>query len=240
MHLARPQQRTRFFLAMSLVFLAIALTGFSTTYFIPLATRTLHAPPVIHVHGILVFSWLLFLILQSGLVQTRRMPTHRRLGAYGAALAASIVVSGVAVGLHATRRDLVNGADPFVIGQMVNILIEMALFGGFVAWAIAWRRDGEAHKRLLMLATISALAPAWLRLRHLMPGVPNPFVTFALLADALLLVAIAADWIRQRRVHPVYLWGGGFMVAVHLVEIWAIESAPWQRLGRWLMDVPAT
>lgn len=238
MAIARHGNRTRFFLAMSVVFLAVALTGFSTTYFIPLAKRALHAPPVIHVHGVLVFAWLLFFILQSSLVQTRRILTHRQLGPYGAALAVGVVVSGVAVGLHATRRDLGNGADPFVIGQMVNILIEMALFGGFVAMAVAWRRDGESHKRLLLLATISALAPAWLRLRHLVP-VPNPFVTYSLLADSLLLVAIAADWITRRRIHPVYLWGGGIMVAVHLVELWAIESAPWQRLGRWLMEVPS-
>jgi hypothetical protein len=42
------------------------------------------------------------------------------------------------------------------------------------------QRDGASHKRLLLLATISALGPAWLRFRHIFPAVPQPFVTFSL------------------------------------------------------------
>lgn len=230
--------RTRFFLAMSLLFLAIALVGFSTTFFIPLARGTFEAPAVIHVHGALLFGWLAFFIVQSSLVQRRRVALHRRTGRFGAALAVAIVVSGVGVGLHATRRDLAAGVGDFALGQFVNILIEMALFAVLVGAAIACRRDGEAHKRLLLLATISALAPAWLRLRHLFPDVPNPFVTFSLLADGLLLVAIARDWLATRRVHPVYIWAGGAMVAVHIVELLAITSPPWLRLSRWLLGEP--
>jgi hemolysin-activating ACP:hemolysin acyltransferase len=115
----------------------------------------------------------------------------------------------------------------------------MALFAALVGAAIMLRRDSESHKRLLVLATISVLAPAWLRLRHLFPAVPNPFVTFALLADSLLLVAIARDLLVLKRIHPVYLWAGGAMVVVHLIEILAIRSPPWLRLSRWLLGEPA-
>jgi hypothetical protein len=135
------------------------------------------------------------------------------------------------------RRDIANGGDDFVVGQFVNILIEMLLFGALVAAAIAMRRDSEAHKRLLLLAAISMLGPAWLRFRHFLPWVPNPFVTLSLVADSVLLVAIARDWIALKRVHPVYLWGGGAMVAVHTVELAAIRSEPWLRLSRWLLGL---
>lgn len=232
--------KSGFYLYMACLFLVIALVGFSTTFFIPLARGTFQAPAVIHVHGALLFGWLLFLILQASLVQTRNVRLHRQLGQVGVALCIAIVVSGVLVGLHATRRDLAAGGDEFVEGQFVNILIEMLLFGLLVAAAIVLRRDSESHKRLLLLATISALAPAWLRFRHLLPAVPNPFVVFSLLADSLLLVAIARDWIASRRVHPVYIWAGGAMVMVHLVEMFAIRSAPWLRLSRWLLGGPAT
>lgn len=220
---------------MACLFLAIALIGFSTTFFIPLARGAFQAPAVIHVHGLLLFGWLLFLILQASLIQARHVREHRLVGQLGVVLCIAIIVSGVFVGLHATRRDLAAGGDEFVEGQFVNILIEMLLFGLLVGAAIVLRRDGESHKRLLMLATISALAPAWLRFRHLFPAVPNPFWVFSLLADSLLLVAIARDWIASRRVHPVYLWAGGAMVMVHVVELLAIRSAPWLRLSRWLL-----
>ena len=230
---------SRFFHSMAWGFLAIALAGFSTTFFIPLARGSFTAPAIIHLHGALLFGWLLFFIMQSSLIQTRSFSMHRRLGIAGAALCVAIVVSGVLVGLHATRRDLAAGGDDFILGQFVNILIEMVLVGALVAAAIALRRDPESHKRLLLLATISALAPAWLRLRHLFPAVPNPFVTFSLLADSLLLVAMARDRIVLKRIHPTYLWAGGAMVAIHAIELLAIRSEPWLRLSRWLLGEPA-
>lgn len=223
---------------MTWAFLAIAVTGFSMTFFIPIARGSFRAPPVIHVHAALVFGWLLLLILQATLVQRRDIARHRRFGAAGALLAVGVVASGVLVGIHATRRDLANGGDDFVVGQFVNILVEMLLFGALVGMAIAFRRDSETHKRLLVLATISILGPAWLRFRHLFPAVPNPFVTFSLVADSVLLLAIARDWIALKRVHPVYLWAGGAMVAIHAVELLAVRSPPWLRLSRWLLGEP--
>jgi hypothetical protein len=227
--------RCRFFLLLSVAFLVIAIIGFSTTFFIPLARGAFKAPPVVHIHGMLLFGWLMLLVAQSFLVMRHRFLTHRRLGVIGGALAAAIVVSGVFVGLYATRRDLALGADDFVSGQFVNILIEMTVFGALVAAAIALRHDGASHKRLLILATISALAPAWLRFRHLFPQVSNPFVVFSLLADSIVLVVIARDWIESKRVHPVYIYAGSSMIAIHLVELLAITSPPWLRVSRWLL-----
>lgn len=153
----------------------------------------------------------------------------------GAAIALGMMVSGVFIGLWATRRDIAAGGGDFAAGQFVNIIIEMLLFGALVAGAIAMRRKREWHKRLLLLATISVLGPAWLRFRHFMPGVENPFVVFSYLADSVLLVAIAHDLLTQRRVHPAYYIVGTAMVVVHLVELHAITSAPWLATARWLL-----
>lgn len=236
---AKAKPRSRFFLAMGGVFLLVALTGFMGTYFVPMARRGFHAPAVVHVHGALLFGWLLLFIAQAWRAQRRRMPQHRQWGWFGAGMCAAIVASGVGVGLFATRRDLAAGGGDFALGQFVNILIEMLLFGALVAAAVFLRRDGESHKRLLLLATISVLAPAWLRFRHLLPAVPHPFVTFSIVADSLLLLAIARDWIAMRRVHPVYLWAGGAMVLVHAIELLAITSPPWLWLSRRLLGVAA-
>ncbi len=236
---AQAKSRSKFYLYLSVGFLAIAITGFSTTFFIPLAHGTFRAPTIIHIHAALVFGWLLFLIVQISLVQRRRILTHRQLGWVGAALATALVASGVLVGLYATRRDLAGSSDEAVLGQFVNILIEMLLFGSLVAAAIYSRRDKESHKRFLILATISALGPAWFRFRHIFPAVPHPIVTWSLIADSLLLLVIARDWLTMKRVHPVYLWAGSVMVAVHMLELFAYRSAPWIWLSRWLLGVPA-
>lgn len=57
--------------------------------------------------------------------------------------------------------------------------------------------------------------------------------------SSVLLVAMARDWIAYRRVHPVYIFAGGAMVAIHAVELAAIDSQAWLRLGRWLLGEPA-
>lgn len=231
--------RSRFFLHIALAFLAIAGIGFSTTFFLPLAQGRFAAPVVIHLHGILCFAWLLFFLLQQRLVDTRRVSLHRRLGWAGAALCAALAISGVAVGVYATRRDLAAGADDAVLGQFVNILIEMLLFGGLVTAAIVRRRDRESHKRLLLLATISILGPAWLRFRHLLPAVEHPFIVFSLIADSVLLVAIAHDLLAYKRVHPVYILAGGMMFGIHMIELFAGDSALWLQVGRGLLGEAA-
>ena len=101
-----PHPRSRFLLYLSLAFLAIALAGFSTTLFIPLARGSFVAPVPVQVHGVLMFCWLLLLIGQTALVSSGKTAVHRRLGWLGAALAAAIVPSGVTSGVYATRRDL--------------------------------------------------------------------------------------------------------------------------------------
>lgn len=231
----RSVPRDPFFLALGAAFLAIAIAGFSTTFFFPLARGVFSAPLVVYVHGALLFGWLALFITQSALIKTRAYNIHRRLGWAGAVLAGGIVVSGVLVGLYATRRDLGATGEDWPYGGFVNIVIEMMVFGLLVAAAVLSRRQPEHHKRYLVLATISALGPAWFRFRHFMPFVPNPVVTFSLLADAVLLVVAARDWRRLGRVHPVYVWAGGTMVAVHLIELSAPDSQLWLRWGRWLL-----
>jgi hypothetical protein len=157
------------------------------------------------------------------------------MGWIGMAMGGAIVVSGIAVGVFAARRDLATTAQSWPYGQFVNNCIEMAVFGLLVGAAILFRRQPETHKRLLVLATISALGPAWFRFRHFMPFVPNPVVTFSLVADSVLLVVIARDWLAFKRVHPVYLWAGGVMFAVHACELAFADTDVWTRIGSWLL-----
>ena len=235
----RSVVRSRFFLYLTVVFLAIAMAGFSTTLFVPLARGTFTAPPIIKIHGALLFGWLLFLIAQASLIQSKKVITHRRSGWLGAFLCIAIMISGVLVGAFATHRDLAVGGESGLIGSFVNTVIEMILFGSLVGAAIFYRRTPETHKRLLVVATISILGPAWFRFRHFMPFVPNPFVTFSYIADSVLLIPIARDWITYKRVHPVYIWAGGAIFLIHAVELLVVDSEPWLRFGRWLLGISA-
>lgn len=48
------------------------------------------------------------------------------------------------------------------------------MFTGLVAAGLINRRRPEVHKRLMLLATLLILWPAWFRFRHFFPGVPRP------------------------------------------------------------------
>lgn len=61
---------------------------------------------------------------------------------------------------------------------------------------------------------------------------------FSLIADALLLVPIAHDLITRRQVHPIYLRVGALVVAIHMIELAAIDSRPWVQLARMLLGLP--
>ncbi|MES2306482.1 MAG: hypothetical protein V4558_13320 [Gemmatimonadota bacterium] len=220
---------------MAVAGLCVGLIGFSTTLFIPLARGTFHAPPIVEIHGALFFSWLLLLVCQAQLVRTRRLPTHRRLGWVGAGLAVAMAASGVAVDILVTHRDLAAGQGDLARGQFLNILIEMVIFLGLVVAAVLCRRKPGWHKRLILLATISVLGPAWLRFRHFLPWVGNPFVTFSLIADAALLVAIGHDLRTTRKVHPAYLWAGSAMFAIHCAELFLSDTGPWLATARLLL-----
>jgi hypothetical protein len=108
-------------------------------------------------------------------------------------------------------------------------LFSMAAFALFVAAAIALRRDMQAHKRLMLLATISILDAAVARL---------PFDVFRTSSwaylpatDMLLAVAILYDLASRRVVHPVYLWGGLLLVVEQALRIPVGATAVWQAIA---------
>lgn len=233
--MTEARTRSAFYLYLGVFFLAVALTGFAKTFFVPLARGSFSAPWIIYAHGACLFAWLLLFIAQSVLVRLRKIKAHRLAGQCGAVLALAIFVSGYAVGAFATRRDLAAG-ETWPYGAFVNTVIEMIVFGTLVGLALRTTHRPESHIRYLVLAMITVLGPAWFRFRRFMPFVPHPIVTFSLIADSLWPVVMLRDYLTLRRIHPVYLIAGSAMFAIHLIELTADGSQLWYRIGRFLID----
>ena len=87
--------------------------------------------------------------------------------------------------------------------QLLGPLLDMLVFAPFFAAAIYYRRKPELHKRLMIVATTSLLIAAVGRMQFL--GEPR-VVLVHLIWTAPILLAMAHDFWRQRRVHPVYVW----------------------------------
>lgn len=235
----RPKvQRSRFFLASACLAIAVAAVGFAKTFFIPLAHGTFSAPASFFVHGGLFFGWILLFAAQVTLIRGRQPALHRTLGWLALPLAAGMVVSTVRVGVLAMQRDLAAGDGPVAISLLVGTCSSPVIFAFLVALAICYRRRADVHKRLMLLATIFVLWPAWFRFRHIFPSVPFPEYVFAIVAaDALIPVAMLYDWFKLGRVHPVYLWGGTALIAEQIAETVMFDSPGWRAVARWLADV---
>ncbi len=92
----RTESRS-FYVWMAGAFLLIAFGGFTPTYWAKVAAGTFHAEPIIHIHGILLFTWTCFFFVQTALVASGRILDHRAWGLAGISLF-SIMMCSILVG----------------------------------------------------------------------------------------------------------------------------------------------
>ena len=207
--------------------IAVAIVGFAKTFFLPLFMGTFSAHPVYYVHGAFMFSWVIFFAGQPLWVHRRNLRLHKRMGWIGTGIVAGVVLSTFAVATLASRRTAAAGDLDTASGELLVVMMELTTFSALIVSAFLLRHRPDVHKRLMLLALIASLGPAWFRFRHYFPPVENPiFVYSVLLADSLVVIAALVDFIRERRVHWVYLFVGSGMVCVHLIEVFAFGT-PW-------------
>lgn len=212
------------YLTAALACAAIAATGFARSYYLKSLFGRPPLPALLHVHGAIMSAWCVLFIVQAYLIATHRVRVHRRLGILGAALAFLVVAVGIYATVLATAREVqqhVIGPFHFLFGlNLVNLL----LFAMFVAAALTLRSRPDFHKRLMLMATLSMLAPAVARIVLLFTH--NPMVQF-LAFDFCILAFVAIDTLRHRRLHPAFGWGATLLIgSFHLAAI-ALDAKWW-------------
>lgn len=238
---ARLLSDRRFFVSMAVAMAAATLVGFGPTYFFA-ALNDAPTPvltPAIHIHGGLCTAWVFLLIVQTALVAAGRRDIHRKLGIAGGVVAAAIIASGLYVALHSQRRVHTDAtadtfADPYVF--LIFPMSSITLFAVFVTLAIVKRRAADSHKRLMLLATASLIIPALARMvtqaNALLGSSFVPVVGAVVLVNGFLIALLVHDFHTRGRLHPVTLWGGGFLLLSEPLRFLIGFSAPWQALAR--------
>ncbi len=222
----------RFYGLAALAAALIAFAGFARTYYLKDVFGSPELPGLVHLHGIVMTAWIVLFAVQAGLVAARRVDLHRKLGIAGAALAALVVIVGVATAIEAARRGVSPGPPPLAF--LAIPLGAVLVFGLLVGAAIANRRRGDWHKRLMLLGALSILTPAIARIPvdALQAG---GIVAFFAITDLLVIACVAWDAARNRRLHPAFAWGGLFLVLSQAVTLAVAQSAAWQPVARWLV-----
>lgn len=224
--------KTKLFFIIGIIGLFAALTGFSTTFITPLSNGTFKAPMIIYIHGAFAFSWICLFVTQSILIQSNNFRQHRILGFLGVVIATGITITLIPVGLYQVEKDLSHGLGQTAISSIIGTITSAIIFISLVLAGILKRHKPSTHKRLMLLATILLLWPAWFRFRHIFPYVPNPEIWFAIvLADSLIVISLVWDKITYGKVNPTLLYIGLFIIIEHAVEAYMFDTTLWNELA---------
>jgi hypothetical protein len=197
--------------------------------------------PLVAVHGIAFFAWLLLFIVQTILAGTGNLALHRRIGMWSAVLAAALVVFGYQATIAVGRRgyDLSGdvGARSNPLAAMAFPLLDIFMFGALFLAAYLYRHRGAVHKRLMLLAVTGALMPS--PIAHLTGHFAflrdKEFLTPLIIA-AFLATGAIHDRIKLHRIHPVSLW---IALAIFVVDnLWfviVVPSGAWHAFAAWLI-----
>jgi hypothetical protein len=215
--MTRPRSTRTFYPSIALTIAIVVGVGFGPT----IGVRLIHPPSprpfVLHLHVFRFVTWVLLFVVQSLLIQARRIDWHRRLGVFGLIVGVSMPIVGITTALAMTRL-----AGSGVEGQaaLAVSLFDMFAFASTFGLAMRLRRRPDYHRRLMLMAscgrTVAAFArfPSWL--------MPNN--AWYLGVDILFAAALICDLAYEGRVHPVYSYGLPALMIGQGITMWVYLS----------------
>jgi hypothetical protein len=228
----RRSFRPSFFLWMTVVMTAFIFAGFGLTYWIPLASGSLAPlPPVVHLHGAFYFSWMLLLVIQAVLVNTRNVRLHMSLGTFGIALGTGVFLVGALITIVSQGMSNLN---PTPVANTLAYLSVTAVvsFGALFFLAIRNKSRPDVHKRLMLFSTINLLPPGINRLYAIVMGIEGvPLLWTYLTLDALAIAMLANDWRTNGKIGGASLTGAAFVLAPQLLYPALVDSAAFARFA---------
>ena len=237
-------------------FIVIVLAGFVPDSIMKIgmveAGKRPSFPLIMHVHAVLMGSYLLLLLAQTGLMATGRTEYHMRLGVAAFVLAPALVVAGFILAptiYHETWTSL-RAAPPeaqaklhALISRKENVLLVQLriglLFPTFLMMGLRARGiNAGLHKRMMILAPSVALSAGIDRISWL----PTTMPASPLSIDAFILVGLAPmfiwDVIRNRRVHEAYWIWIAIILPVSML-VYRLWDTPWWHVtARQILGVP--
>jgi hypothetical protein len=230
---SRRTSRSSFFTIMAGVVVLLVVAGFARTLYVRPLFVVPPIPGYLYVHGIVLTTWFVWFLVQSLFIRGGMVTKHRRFGALGAGFGAAVVVGGLIAPLGVASRTAARGidfgADASVLGIGVTGLTVTAFlssvvlanigmllsFATFLVSAVVLRRRPQAHKHLMLLASISIIGPALARISrwHGFGGEQGPFIP--LVSWGLVLALAVHDLVSRRRLHPSTVLGALLLMLIN-------------------------
>ncbi len=226
--------RNAFLLFTALVWVGV-LSGFGTDSFNHVRKYGLDYPLIVHFHAVAFVGWLALFTAQVTLIRSARADIHRRLGIAGAVLAAIMVVLGPATALvvDAARYTATGRTPEFLAVQLTDILA----FAGLTTAGLLMRGIPSAHQRLMLLGLIYISDAGFARLLNGLiaapfgQGVWSASGRLYLGSDLLMLGLGVYDLITSGRMHPAYIAGVVWMIALQCTALVLLGNPTWKALS---------
>jgi hypothetical protein len=230
-----PSDHDFFAAYVALIWLAV-IAGFVPEIIRHIRAHAAPYPITVHVHAAISVAWLVLLTSQMLLIRNRNVPLHRKLGTGGAVLAAAVVLAGLwtALTVEGLALGTPRSRPPFLAIEWSNIIE----FGALAIAAVSARKRPAAHKRLILLATLSLTPAAFNRaigapLLHplLGSGVWETDVQIFAATDLLVLGIGIYDLWTRRRFHPAWIIGGLWILAGQWTASWLYYDPTWKAIA---------
>jgi hypothetical protein len=234
----RPVNRTTeriFFAGMAILLCVVVFIGFSPTYFRAGMLRAPLPSPILHVHGAVFTLWMILFVVQAALISARRVAWHRSLGTVAFCLPPIMIILGLIAAIDALHRGVSIGPlDPSVSLAIPLLGITTFAVVIFAAWRA--RRRPDAHKRLILLATIGLTEAAFGRFPWSQIGIQHAAGAVTGLGILILLV-LAYDLISLHRIHRTTLWAAPLIFAVGAFSVPIGMTAAWHSFAAFLLRI---
>jgi uncharacterized membrane protein YozB (DUF420 family) len=224
-----------FFVIMAAVAVGVLFLGFAPSFYLK---SVIQAPPPLSllttVHGVVFTVWMALFVTQATLIYTGRRALHRELGMLGALLFGAMLTLGYWTAITAGRLGHAPPGAPAPLAFMALPLIAITGTAVLVTLALVNRRRSDWHRRFMLAAMFSLTGPGTGRIA-IAAGMPFQGTGLALgLAEFLLVVAMAYDYMTAKRVHPAYWYALGVLAVVHIGVVWAFASPAWLAFAEFL------
>ena len=242
--------RRGFYFFMSVVLLLVMFLGFApSVYLRGMFFEVAPIPLYLHVHGAILSGWFVLFAVQAWLAKSNRIKLHRRIGVFGAFYAALALTAALAATLGFVPRTLGDGytfdqdvsvfneggtgitVGRFIAGVVWSNLVAAISFAVLVSLAILFRGRPEAHKRLMLVASIGMMGPALSRISRwpMLGGEQGPFTIIAI--STLMGAVVLHDVITTRRIHPATVFG----VVLRMSTLFGAQFVAGSELGQRLI-----
>lgn len=239
----RPAFRAErnFYTLMSVAIALVVFAGFMRTFYLRAwypEFREFAAPEAFFQwHGLVFTLWFLWLIAQAWLIRAGNFALHRTMGYVGTGLAVLVVLVGVYGATYAANRPGGFIGVPVPPVQFLAIpLFDMAAFSLFFAWAYIRRRDPQAHKRLILFASLNLVTAAVVRLPL---GVVEAFFPWSMFFGTWLGIAaiVAWDLATLKRLHRVTAIATVLTLVLGFGRFWVMNTSAWAAFSSWFIEL---